>query len=471
MAASVDRELAAKLAAHGQEHVLRFWDRLDAGGREWLAAQLRALDLDLVDRLVAEHLRSSAPPAPAARIEPPDVVGLPRDDTEQRALDDARREGEALLRAGKVAVLTVAGGQGSRLGFDGPKGAFPIGPVTGMTLFELFARTIRAVRRRHGAPLPWLVMTSETNHAETVAFFAKHDRFGLPPDGLRLFTQGMLPSVDLDGKLLLAAADRIAVNPNGHGGTLLALRDSGLLAELERRGIEVIHYFQVDNPLVTIADPVFLGLHRRHRAEMSSKAVEKAGPEEAVGVFARIDGRLGVIEYSDLPAELARAREPNGTLRFGAGSIAIHSFDVAFIERLTRAGPSLPYHRARKKVPHIDAAGNAVDPTEPNAVKFETFVFDALGAAERTLTMMVRREEEFSPVKNATGVDSVATARTHLVARAWRWLAQAGVRPPDAAGADPPPVEIDPLFALDAEELAERLPAGFRVAPGTYLEG
>jgi UDP-N-acetylglucosamine/UDP-N-acetylgalactosamine diphosphorylase len=465
----VDRDLAAALAAHGQEHVLRFWARLDAGGRERLTAQLRGLDLDLVDRLVEEHIRRPAAEAAPPRLEPPDVVGLPRTEAEQRALDEARREGDALLRDGKVAVLTVAGGQGSRLGFDGPKGAFPIGPVTGMTLFELFARAVRAVRRGCCAPVPWLVMTSETNHEQTTAFFAEHGHFGLPPESVRFFTQGMLPSVDLDGKLLLAAQDRVAVNPNGHGGTLLALRDSGVLDELQRTGVEVIHYFQVDNPLVAIADPVFLGLHRRHRAEMSSKAVEKTGPDEKVGVFAKIDGRLGVIEYSDLDPELARAREPDGALRFGAGSIAIHAFDVAFVDRITRGGLSLPYHKAVKKVAHIDAAGIPVEPEAPNAVKFETFVFDALGAAERAVTMMVRREEEFSPVKNATGVDSVATAKAHLVERAWRWLRDAGVEPPPG-GDEPPLVEIDPLFAHGPHDLEHRLPAGMRIEPGTFLE-
>jgi len=469
LATPAPESLVQTLAAHGQEHVLRFWDRLDDEGRQRLADQIRSLDLALLDRLAAEHLSDEEAATAAPRLEPAEVIPLPVSPDEVGATDAARAAGEGLLRAGKVAVLTVAGGQGSRLGFDGPKGAFPIGPVTGMTLFEHFARTVRALRRRFGASLPWLIMTSETNHVETTEFFAANQWFGLKPDTVHFFTQGMIPSVSREGKMLLAAPDRVAVNPNGHGGTLLALKDSGMLDRLRDAGVEIVHYFQVDNPLVNIADPVFLGHHRLRDAEMSSKAVEKTGPDEKVGVFARINGKLGVIEYSDLDEDLARERRPDGALRFGAGSIAIHVFNVRFIERVTTGRFSLPFHKAVKKVAHLDEAGHLVEPSAPNAIKFETFVFDALAFAERAVTLMTRREDEFSPVKNATGVDSAVTARQHLVDRAWRWLAEAGVEPLDAVGRTPPVIEIDPLLALDAGELKERLPAGFCPGSGLFL--
>ena len=456
MTTPVDTTLARTLARHGQDHVLRFWGRLDEAGRKRLSRQLGRFDLALVDRLVAEHVAQEEAPAADARIQPAPVIGLPRTEADQQAAREARAAGEARIAAGQVAVLTVAGGQGSRLGFDGPKGAFPIGPVSGMTLFELFSRTVAAVRKRYQAPLPWLIMTSEANHAETEAFFAEHDFFGLASDSVRFFTQAMIPSVDFQGRMLLAAPDRVAVNPNGHGGTLLALRESGVLEELRTTGVELIHYFQVDNPLVAIADPVFLGYHELRGAEMSSKAVEKTGPEEKVGVFARVNNRPAVIEYSDLSDDLAQARNPDGSLTYGAGSIAIHVFSRSFVERITEGGLRLPYHKARKKVPHLDEQGTLITPETPNAIKFETFIFDALGLTDHDVTLMVRREDEFSPVKNASGVDSAESAHRHLVDRAWRWLEEAGVAPP--AGGDRPVVEIDPGFALDPDELRQKAP-------------
>lgn len=473
MARPADAALTRRLSAHGQEHLLRFWDAIDDAGRDRLEAQIEKIDLDLVDRLVATQLRAdgAADAGTTPVLEPAAVIGVPTTDAERAAEAEARATGEALIRDGKVAVLTVAGGQGSRLGFDGPKGAFAIGPVSGRTLFELFARQIGALRRRYHSALPWLVMTSEANHAETTAFFAAHDWFGLGSDSIHFFTQGMVPSVDMDGKILLAAPDRVAMNPDGHGGTLLALRYSGALADLEDAGIELIHYFQVDNPLVAIADPVFLGHHRGLGAEMSSKAVEKTGPDEKVGVFARVNGRIGVIEYSDLDTETAARRNLDGSLVFGAGSIAIHVLSTDFVARLTAGDFSLPYHKALKKVAHVDAEGFAVEPAVPNAVKFETFIFDALAEAGTVVTQMVRREDEFSPVKNADGVDSVATAKAAIAARAWRWLAQAGAvtAPMDAECL--PAIEIDPGFALDAGELRERLPDDYRPTPETLIEG
>jgi len=470
LSSTPESSLARKLADHGQEHLLRFWDQLEEPGRAGLKALLESLDLDLMDRLIEEHVRSDVPPPTPSTIEPAEVIGVPGDEASRRAAAEAREAGEALLSGGKVAVLTVAGGQGSRLGFDGPKGAFSIGPVSRMTLFEVFARTMRSIRRRYRALVPWLIMTSETNHADTVAFFRENRYFDLSPSSIRFFTQGMVASVDFQGKMLLAAPGRVAVNPNGHGGTLLALRDSGALEDLQAADIEEVFYFQVDNPLAVIADPVFLGYHRLRGADMSSKAVEKTRPEERVGILVRMDGNLGVIEYSNLDREAARERTPGGGLRYAAGSIAIHAFSVDFIHRLTSGGLQLPFHKAVKKVPHVDEAGNAVQPEEPNAVKFETFVFDALGQARNAVTMMVPREDEFSPVKNAEGEDSVATAQQDMANRAGRWLEGAGVEVPrDADGNVSVALEIDPGFALDAGELKSRLPAGLRIEPGLYL--
>jgi len=367
-------------------------------------------------------------------------------------------------------VLTVAGGQGTRLGFDRPKGLFPIGPVTERTLFRLIAERIEAAERRYGAPVRWLVMTSPATHDDTVAYFRSEGDFGREPDRLRFLVQGTNPAVDFDGKLLLEDRGRIVASPNGHGGSLLALYESGTTRWLAERSVHTIYYHQVDNPLVPVPDPVFLGHHAQAGAQMSTKVVAKASPEEKVGVLCEIDGRTCVIEYSDLDEARMHERDERGRLRFRGGNIAVHAIEASFVEQLTKHGLELPVHIARKKVPHIDESGREVRPDEPNGFKFETFVFDALPLASRTLTQEVAREEEFAPVKNAEGVDSPETSRRALSGLYTRWLAEAGVE--DArralAAGEPRAVEISPLLALDAAELVSRIgsPAGIE-----YLEG
>ncbi len=354
----------------------------------------------------------------------------------------------------------VAGGQGSRLGFDQPKGMFPVGPVSGKTLFQVHAEKVLALRRRYGPGLPLLVMTSPATDAETRRFFAEQKSFGLPPEEVFFFCQGTMPALDLGtGKLLLEAPGRLFLGPDGHGGTLTALRTSGLLDRLRQRGIEHIFYFQVDNPLVKVADPVFLGQHISHRAEVSSKVIPKLGPTDKLGNFVQVAGRCTIIEYSDLPEDLARQTDEQGRLRLWAGSPAIHVFDRDFLARMTEGEGRMPFHLARKKVPCLDDADRLIQPERENALKFEQFIFDVLPLAERWLVVETSREEEFAPLKNATGADSpeaVARAISNLAAE---WLKAAGVNVPRGAdGNAAVALEISPLLALDATELAARLP-------------
>jgi UDP-N-acetylglucosamine/UDP-N-acetylgalactosamine diphosphorylase len=380
--------------------------------------------------------------------------------------------GEEALRRGEVAALVVAGGQGSRLGFEHPKGLYPIGPVTDRSLFQIHAEKVLALARRYGRPVPLLVMTSPATDAETRAFFADHKSFGLPAGDVYFFRQGTMPSLDLaTGRLLLERPGVLFLSPNGHGGTLTALRESGLLAELRGRGVRQVFYFQVDNPLVKVADPAFLGHHLAAGAEVSSKVVEKEHPGEKVGVLGLIDGRCSIIEYSDLPDGLARQTDEAGKLRYRAGSPAIHLFDLGFLERVTREEASLPFHLARKKVPHTDpATGYSVTPTSENALKFERFVFDALPLAERWTAVWTTRREEFAPLKNGTGPDSPATVKQALSDLAADWLERAGVRVPrreDRAAAVM--IELSPLYALDAAGLAAKADPGMRITGDTVL--
>ncbi len=461
--------LSERLADAGQEHLADALERLDEEGRARLIAQIEAIDLAGVGRLFRE-LTGHASDA-FADLEPPEVIALPRDEAGRDRERAARGAGEDLLNADRVAAVLVAGGQGTRLGFDGPKGAFPFAPVTGRILFAHHAAKIAALRRRYGCALPWYVMTSPQNDAETRAIFAAHGHFGLEADSIRIFVQGTMPAVDREsGRILLEAPDRVATSPDGHGGLFPALARNGLLAEMRDRGITTFFTFQVDNPLTRVARPEFLGAHRLADAEMSNVVVRKRSPEERMGVVATRGGRTTLVEYSDLPDALAQARDEKGELVFWAGSIAVHAIEVDLAERIT-AGVGLPFHAAIKPVPYLDASGTLVTPDEPNAVKFESFIFDALPLADRVCSLEAAREDEFSPIKNAHGADSPATARHDLNRVYARWLDAAGVAVPRDSRGDPAvDIEIDPRYAMSAGELIERIPPGFRVTGPTVFE-
>ena len=461
MAVTYD-EAKAILEQHDQAQVLRFWPQLDGDQRADLLSQIDGLDLDsliVMRRLLLERQDAGGP----GELTPADVVPL-----SQARGSDALRCGEAALRAGEVGVLLVAGGQGSRLGFDGPKGSFPIAPLTDATLFEIHAKKILALERRYGRPVPFFVMTSRTNDASTRAFFDAHAHFGLAPEHVDFFVQGMWPALDDKGRIILDAPAHIFKSPDGHGGVISALRVSGMLDDMDRRGLRTIFYFQVDNPLVAIADPYFIGLHCGHNAEMSVKVCAKRDAEEGLGVVVRRGGHHAVVEYTELTEAQKHDRLPDGQLRFRFGSVAIHAFSVACLRRMT--GVPLPLHVAHKKVPYCRDDGTRVEPDSPNAFKFERFIFDVLPHTKAALNVEFAREDEFSPVKNAAGADSPDTARRDMMAKYARWLEAAGVPVPrDGAGAPLHRIEIDPCFALGPDDLARRLPHGFRVADDVLL--
>ena len=456
--------LEQRLKDTWQEHLIDVLGRLDGEPRARLEAQLNDIDLLLVRSLIRQLVQSDKQ-LPYATIEPPDVVGLPRSDDDVARDRHALRAGRELLAEDRVAAVLVAGGQGTRLGFDGPKGDFPFAPITGRTLFAHHAAKIAAVRHRYGCELPWYIMTSPQNDAATRALFAHNDWFDLPQDSVHLFVQGTMPAVDRKtGRILLAAPDRVALSPDGHGGLFSALRRHGLLEDMRDRGVTTMFTFQVDNPLARVARPEFLGHHASGHAEMSSIVVRKRDPAERVGIVARSQGKTVLVEYSDLPDELAQAKDANGDLRFWAGSIAEHAIELTLAERVTEDGATLPFRRAIKRVPHVDTEGRQITPDTPNSVKFESFIFDALPIARCVISVEVVREQEFSPIKNADGEDSPATARRDLNREYARWLEQAGATVPrDADGEPSVDIEVDPRYALDAEELAERIPTGLRI--------
>jgi len=467
------QDAKARLAAHGQSHVLTFYDELDPHAQRELVDQILRIDFEELALLIESHVRNK----PAAAL-PSDIQPAKFHPSEAKMGDRAapfRQAGLDLLHAGKVAAFTVAGGQGTRLGWNGPKGSYPATPVTGKPLFRCFAEQIRAAQTKFSVTIPWYIMTSPINDAETRDFFQDNNYFGLARKNVFMFPQGVMPSLELGtGHMLLAERGKIAVNPDGHGGSLRALCTSGAVEDMLARGIEHISYIQVDNPLARIFDPVFVGLHAcadDSSAEMSSKMVPKAGPDEKVGVFCAVDGKTTVIEYSDLPSALSNERDADGALRFMAGSIAIHLISVGFVEKLCADAHrfALPFHRAEKLVPHVDInTGEEVTPDKPNAVKLETFVFDAIPLAAQSIVYETSRVDEFAPIKNANGGDSPATSHQLQSDRSARWLEMNGATVPWNGEHVKASIEISPLTALDAEDL-KKMPLPKEVKSGERL--
>ncbi|MFQ5751698.1 MAG: UTP--glucose-1-phosphate uridylyltransferase [bacterium] len=465
-----EQEIINRVVKAGQEQVFRFWNELDAASRKKLLLQLKEVNFSLLSELYQKFIQKTTGSKIQAKLEPADFINIPKTSAEIASFQKAKEIGESALREGRVAAFLVAGGQGTRLGYDGPKGMFPFTPIKKKSLFQLYGEKIKASSKKYGVSIPWYIMTSETNHQQSIDFFESHAYFGLQARNVKFFQQQMIPALDPQGRLMLDAKDHIFTNPNGHGGSLAALKRSGALDDMRTRGIDLIFYFQVDNVLVNICDPIFIGLHLQNHAQMSAKVVSKDYPDEKLGVLGKINGRLGVIEYSDLSDEESRACNSDGNLKFRAGNLAIHVFDVEFIEQLNQGGLQLPWHVAHKKIPHLNEHGDVVQPDAPNGYKFETFVFDALSYAEKTTILEVSRAEEFSPVKNARGVDSPDSARRDMINLFGRWLEKAGVQiPRDSQNNVQGVIEISPLFALDEEELMERIKPDFKFDGCLYL--
>lgn len=450
--------LVKRLRELGQDHIARLLsNEADPVSRRQIVGDLEEVDLDLVERLIrGEGLYSP----PAGEVKPAEVIPTAFSSSNDSA--PYREHGENLLRSGKVAALVVAGGQGSRLGIEAPKGVVEVTPLKGKSLFRLFAEKLLALSRLFGCPIPWFIMTSRENDGPTREYFHRNEFFDLGKENVHFFVQGMLPSVSEKGKFLMSENGGLFMNPDGHGGTFNALRRSGSLQLMKDQGIEEIFYFQVDNPLARVCDPLFIGLHNKNSAQMSSKVVRKTSFEEKVGVIVKLGGKTCLLEYSDMDDAVRYAKDSSGSMLHWAGNLAIHMIRRDFAEEITSHGPKLPFHRARKKINAMDIDKKVLD---VDGIKFETFLFDALPLAQRCISLEVLREEEFAPVKNLTGVDSLESSKLLQSDLHASWLKRTGIHVSDGVR-----VEISPLFALDFDELrgkAVRLPRAILV--DTYL--
>ncbi|KAJ9479360.1 UDP-N-acetylglucosamine pyrophosphorylase [Pseudozyma hubeiensis] len=466
----------------GQSHLFAFWDTLSAEQQAELAQQLDELDVTRVNQVFHTAIKADeeARAGKSHEVQPPppsSVENTIEGEANPAKVEHFRNVGLNAIAHGQVGVLLMAGGQGTRLGSSAPKGCYDIGLPSHKSLFQIQAERILSLQRiaaRHatsssssssssssnGVVIPWYIMTSGPTRKDTETFFAQHNYFGLEKQNIIFFEQGTLPCLSLEGKILLETPSKVATAPDGNGGLYRALRTpynkgqpETVISDLEKRGIKYLHAYGVDNCLVKVGDPVFLGVCLEQGVQAGVKVVKKENPKESVGVVALRDGKFGVVEYSEIPPALSEARDANGELSFRAANIVNHFYTTKFLsDDVPAFEPEMAFHIARKKIPTVDlSTGQPVKPSTPNGMKLELFVFDVFPfCGDKLAVHEVARQEEFSPLKNAkgTGVDDQDTSRRDLLAQQSRWLKAAGAKVADGAE-----VELSPLLTYSGEGL------------------
>ncbi|MCI8309443.1 MAG: hypothetical protein HFJ45_04485 [Clostridia bacterium] len=398
-------EIKSKLKEYNQEHLLLFYDKLNDTQKEELLNQIENIDFDLMNELY----ESTKKP-----LDLEDTVIEPIEHTDKSKLTVAEKEmyeskGIEAIKDHKFAVVTMAGGQGTRLGHSGPKGTYIFYPEENKSIFEALCDTLIKAWKQYHTVIPWYIMTSRENNDATVAFFESHNYFGYPKEAVRFFKQGELPMLDMSGKVLLDENGLVKQAANGHGGTLHSMEKSNLISEMKENGIEWVFINGVDNVLVKPVDPLLIGMSITNKVLGAVKSIEKTDPKEKVGVFCRKNKKVGVVEYTEISEEMANLRDDYGALVFGDANAIFHLYNIKGLEKVSEV--KLPYHIAVKKANYIDSKGNVVKAEKPNAYKFEMFIFDSYEMFEDVVVLRVKREEEFAPIKNAEGVDSPETAR------------------------------------------------------------
>ncbi len=402
-----EKLLAAKqmLEKYGQEHLLKFYDKLTDEKKNELLNTILTTDFKQMQELYEST--KIKPQFDNAKVEPIDHTT--KEELSKEELEKYTSIGEEVIKKGKLAVVTMAGGQGTRLGHNGPKGTYDLGLESHKSIFEILCDTIKEASQKYDAIIPWYIMTSDANNKDTIEFFEKNEYFGYPKSAFSFFIQGKLPMIDTNGKILLDEDGMMKQAADGHGGIFEAMRKNGVLYDMKEKGIEWVYIGGVDNVLAKMVDPVLTGLAISQNSLMAGKSLVKANPEEKVGVFCIKDGRPNVIEYTEISKELAEMTDEKGELIYGESHILCNEFNIAALEKISQN--KLPYHVAFKKANYLGPEGKVIVPTEPNAFKFEAFIFDAFSTVDKMTILRVKREEEFAPVKNAEGVDSPETAR------------------------------------------------------------
>ena len=397
--------LKAKLKEYNQEQLLNSYEELENNRKEKLINQIRQIDFEQVNNLYEKTKHKIE--FGDAKIEPISYVDKSKMSSEE--LKKYEELGSEIIKNGKFAVVTMAGGQGTRLGHKGPKGTFDLGLDSHKSIFEILCDTLKEAKEKYGMYIPWYIMTSEENNNQTTEFFEKNNYFGYDKEKIIFFKQGQLPMCNTQGKVILGENGLVKEAADGHGGVFESMRKDGIIDDMKNKNIQWIFIGGVDNVLAKMVDSVLIGLSINKNVLAAGKSVVKAGPKERVGVFCKRNGKPSVIEYTEITDEMAEAQNENGELLFGESHILCNLFNIKAIENISEK--KLPYHSAFKKAKYINKNGDLVVPEKPNAYKFEAFLFDAFESLDDMAIMRVKREEEFAPVKNAEGVDSPETAR------------------------------------------------------------
>ena len=393
-----------KLAKYGQEHLLAFYDSLDENAKESLLAQIDKIDFTVI-RKPAEKSTEGEVIEPTPALTLADI---------KKDYDKYYQIGLEAVKEGKIAAVILAGGQGTRLGHDGPKGTLNVGETKDLYIFECLVKNLMEVTNAAGNEIPLLVMTSEINDAATRAFFADHGYFGYDSSKVFFFVQDMAPATDYDLKVYLEEPGKVVMSPNGYGGWFRAMCNAGLNKTIKDMGVEYINIFSVDNVLQKMADPVFLGALIDSGCPVGSKVIRKNAPEEKVGVMCIRNKKPSIIEYYELTEEMRNLRDEQGELLYTYGVILNYIFRMKELDEIV--DNPLPLHVVEKKIPHIEADGTFVKPEVPNGYKYETLALDMIEMMPEGLVFEVERAKEFAPIKNLHGVDSLDSAREMLKA-------------------------------------------------------
>ena len=394
------------LRIYNQEHIINLIEKLDEDKKQALVEQISKIDFHQLKELYDNTKKEIE--IKENKIEPLPYLDKKKLSEEQK--EEFQRLGEAVLEKGEYAVVTMAGGQGTRLGHSGPKGTFKLDVYgKGKYLFEILAENLKEANQKYGKIIPWYIMTSKENNDETIEFMEKHNYFGYDKNSVRFFAQSELPLVDVNGKLLVGKDMKIKEASDGNGGTYSSLRASGCLAEMKEKGIKWVFIGGVDNALLKMADTILLGMAIDKKVQIASKSIVKANPHERVGVFAKMNGHPKVIEYSEMPEKMAEEVDSDGELKYGEAHIMCNLYTIEAIEKISKE--TLIYHSAFKKNSYVDENGKEVTPQEENSYKFESFIFDAFELFDDIAILRGKREDDFAPVKNKEGVDSPKTAK------------------------------------------------------------
>lgn len=399
------QEAQEKLAGYSQEHVLKYYDSLSATEQENLLTQIAETDFSVVNKI--KH--SSDDHSRNGEITPIRAMQIPEIEEHR---DEFMQTGITAIRQGKVAAVLLAGGMGTRLGSDHPKGMYDIGLTKPVYIFERIISNLLDVVRQTDTWIHLFIMTSDKNHADTTSFFQSHDFFGYRADHIHFFQQDMAPAATYDGKVYMEEKHKIATSPNGNGGWFSSLQNAGLLEFIHTNGIEWLNVFAVDNVLQRIADPCFVGATIARNCSTGAKVVRKNDPDEKVGVMCLKDGHPSIVEYYEQTPKLRDTKDENGDPAYNFGVILNYLFQISALEEICQR--EMPLHIVEKKIPFIDDDATLVKPVEPNGYKFETLILDMIELMDTCLPFEVVREREFAPIKNKTGVDSVDSARTLL---------------------------------------------------------